>query len=79
MSRINKKNVIALIAYSLMKDIDDSSDISDDKLYRINKMKNIELIIKEKLRTRVPRIRCKNYVENVVPLLSDMEFKTLFR
>jgi len=72
MSRINKKNVIALIAYSLMKDIiDDSSDTSDEL--------NIELIIKEKLRTRVPRIRCKNYVENVVPLLSDMEFKTHFR
>jgi len=72
MSGINKKNIIALIAYSLMKDIDDSSDTSDDEL-------NIDLIIKEKLRTRVPRIRCKNYVENVVSLLSDMEFKTHFR
>jgi len=71
MSRINKKNVIALIVYSLMKDVDDSSDSSDDEL-------NIELL-REKLQTRVPRKRCKNYVENIIPLYSDKEFKTHFR
>ncbi|KAL6418101.1 hypothetical protein ACFW04_014571 [Cataglyphis niger] len=50
------KNIIALIVYTLIENIDDSSDSNEGEL-------DIE-ILKEK-RTRVPRIRPKNYVENI--------------
>lgn len=69
----NNKNVFLLIAHALIDNIDDSSsESSEDEL-------NIELLQELNRRTQVPRIRCKNYVENIVSLYSDMEFKSHFR
>ncbi|KAM0736427.1 hypothetical protein ACS0PU_010388 [Formica fusca] len=71
MNEMNK-NIIALITHTLIENIDDSSDSSEDEL-------DTEILKELNGRTRVPRIRCKNYVENIVSSYSDMEFKTHFR
>jgi len=67
-----KKNIIALTINTLLDIIDESSDsdCSDS---------DNEILQKLKQQMRVPRIRCKNYVENIVSLYTDMEFKTHFR
>lgn len=40
---------------------------------------DIEMIVKLNRQTYVPRIRCKNYVEQIVSSYSEMEFKMHFR
>lgn len=70
MNEINK-NIIELIIHTLIENIDDSSDSSEDEL-------DTKILKELNRQTRVPRIQCKNYVENIVYSYSDMEFKTHF-
>lgn len=68
----NKKNIIVLSAYTLIENMDDSNSSSESEL-------DIEIFRELNRRIRVPRMRCKNYVENIVSAYLDMEFKTHFR
>ena len=70
--RNNKNTIVALLFTDIIKEnIEDSSSSSDDEL---------EIEICRRLnRTGVPRIRCRNYVEDIVSAYSDAEFKTHFR
>lgn len=65
--------VIALITYNLIENIYDSSESSSESDLEM------ELINEMRRQIKIPRIKCKNYVENIVSLYSDMEFKTHFR
>lgn len=65
--------VVALITYNLMENIYDSSESSSESDFEM------ELINEMRRQIKIPRIKCKNYVENIVPFYSDMEFKTHFR
>lgn len=66
-----QKNIISLTINTLLDIIDESSDSDSDS--------DNEFLQKLNQQTRVPRIRCQNYVENIVSLYTDMEFKTHFR
>lgn len=72
MSEMNN-TVVALITYNLIENINDSSELSSESDWEM------ELIKEMKRQIKISRIKCKNYVENIVPLYSDMEFKTHFR
>ena len=58
----------------LLKDIIESDDESDDD-FALTEV--INLIKKSVI--RVPRIRCKNYIEKVVWKYTNNEFKSHFR
>lgn len=61
----------------LLEDIMESDECDDDS--DSESIEVINLIKNSIKRVRVPRIRCKNYVENVVWQYTDVEFKTHFR
>ncbi|XP_032690787.1 uncharacterized protein LOC116853723 [Odontomachus brunneus] len=71
MDEISNKNIIAFIATMLMEIIneDESSDSDSD----------VDIIQNLLIQPRVPTIKIKNYVENIVSLYSEVEFKIHFR
>lgn len=70
----NSDKSIALIVRIILDIINESSDSSDTN------DSDDEILLRElNRRSPVPRIKCKNYVENIVSLYSDMEFKSHFR
>jgi len=58
----------------ILEDIVESDDESDDD-FALQKV----ILIKKSIVARVPRIRCKNYIEKVVWKYTDDEFKSHFR
>lgn len=69
-SNINK-NIIALIATSLIENIDETESSESDS--------DLEILRELIVRSPVPRIKCKNYVEDIVSSYSDIDFKMHFR
>lgn len=59
----------------LLEDIIESDDESDDE-FTLTEVMNL---IKKSVIPRVPRIRCKNYIEKVVWKYTNDEFKSHFR
>jgi len=69
---MNTNKTVIVLTTNLLIDVINTSDSSEscDSDFEI---------VKELNQIRVSRIRCKNYVENIVSSYSDMEFKTHFR
>lgn len=69
--RMNKKIMIYQLARCLQ--LESNSDSSDNE-------ENILLLLKIKNNLkRIPRMRCKNYIEDVVSLYTNKEFQMHFR
>lgn len=67
------KIVVALVTNSLIDNLNTSSSNSDSS------DSDYEILRELNRRICVPRVRYKNYVENIVSSYSDMEFKSHFR
>jgi len=70
---MNTNKTVIVLTTNLLIDVINTSDPSESS------DSDFEIVKELNQRIRVSRIRCKNYVENIVSSYSNMEFKTHFR